>query len=96
MEEVILPWSPNVSSLMNLSLDMSLFERFASNRRVGSAAFYSLIISYCVLIIMGTTGNLLVVYVVVRKPAMRTTRNVFIINLAVSDMLLCLITMPLT
>ena len=45
---------------------------------------------------MGAAGNLLVVYAVVRQPAMRTVRNVFIINLAVSDLLLCVVTMPLT
>ena len=33
---------------------------------------------------------------VVRNPSMRTARNVFIVNLAVSDLMLCLITMPLT
>lgn len=33
---------------------------------------------------------------VVRKPAMRTPRNMFIVNLAVSDLLLCTVTMPLT
>ena len=34
--------------------------------------------------------------VVIRNRAMRTARNVFIVNLAVSDLMLCLITMPLT
>ena len=34
--------------------------------------------------------------VVARNAAMRTARNVFIVNLAVSDLMLCLITMPLT
>lgn len=33
---------------------------------------------------------------VIRKPAMRTPRNLFILNLAVSDLLLCTVTMPLT
>lgn len=33
---------------------------------------------------------------VIRKPAMRTPRNMFILNLAVSDLLLCTVTMPLT
>ncbi|VEN55268.1 unnamed protein product, partial [Callosobruchus maculatus] len=33
---------------------------------------------------------------VIRKPAMRTPRNMFIVNLAVADLLLCTVTMPLT
>ena len=77
-------------------LDLSVFLRFASNRRVNDTAYYSLICAYSLLIIMGAAGNLLVVYAVVRQPAMRTVRNVFIINLAVSDLLLCVVTMPLT
>jgi hypothetical protein len=78
-------------------LDRSIIERFASNRRVtNEAAFIGLITAYCVLIVVGTIGNSLVVYVVAMQPAMRTARNVFVVNLAVSDLLLCLITMPLT
>ena len=77
-------------------LELDLIQRFALNRRVNDAAFFGLIGAYCLLIIIGTVGNSLVVYVVARQPAMRTARNVFVVNLAVSDLLLCLITMPLT
>lgn len=77
-------------------LDLTVFQRFASNRRVNDAAFIGLIAAYSLLIVIGTLGNSLVVYVVARQPAMRTARNVFVVNLAVSDLLLCLITMPLT
>lgn len=79
-----------------LELDLTLIQRFALNRRVNDAAFFGLIGAYCLLIIIGTVGNSLVVYVVARQPAMRTARNVFVVNLAISDLLLCLITMPLT
>ena len=48
------------------------------------------------MIVVGSVGNLMVIYAVARNPAMRTARNVFIVNLAVSDLMLCLITMPLT
>ncbi|EFX81337.1 hypothetical protein DAPPUDRAFT_2440, partial [Daphnia pulex] len=77
-------------------LDLSVIERFRSNRRVNDFAFFCLVAAYCVLIVVGTIGNSLVVYVVARQPAMRTARNVFVVNLAISDLLLCLITMPLT
>ncbi|KAI9556686.1 hypothetical protein GHT06_016476 [Daphnia sinensis] len=80
----------------SVELDMSVIERFRSNRRVNDLAFFCLVAAYCVLIIFGTIGNSLVVYVVARQPAMRTARNVFVVNLAISDLLLCLITMPLT
>ena len=85
------------SNATNSELDRSIIERFASNRRVtNEAAFIGLITAYCLLIVVGTIGNSLVVYVVAMQPAMRTARNVFVFNLAVSDLLLCLITMPLT
>ncbi len=89
-------WTSAVAATNGSDLDLNVFERYESNRRVDAWIFYTLIVAYCLLIAMGTAGNFLVVYVVARKPAMRTPRNVFIINLACSDMLLCLITMPLT
>ncbi|XP_014666950.1 PREDICTED: neuropeptide F receptor-like [Priapulus caudatus] len=55
-----------------------------------------LIAMYCVLICIGAFGNSLVCIAVIRKPAMRTARNLFIINLAVSDLTLCIFTMPFT
>ncbi|ROT68912.1 neuropeptide F receptor [Penaeus vannamei] len=88
----------NFSWLLNASesLNIDLIKKFQRNRRVDDEAYYSLIVCYSLLIILGATGNSLVVVAVIRKPAMRTARNVFIINLAISDLLLCLITMPLT
>ncbi|XP_033757601.1 neuropeptide F receptor-like [Pecten maximus] len=50
---------------------------------------------FAVLIIFGAVGNGLVCYVVVKNPHMRTPRNIFIINLAISDLTLCLFTQPL-
>ncbi|KZS12130.1 putative NPFG-protein-coupled receptor, partial [Daphnia magna] len=85
----------NSTSDPAVELDMSVIERFRSNRRVNDLAFFCLVAAYCILIIFGTIGNSLVVYVVARQPAMRTARNVFVVNLAISDLLLCLITMPL-
>ena len=64
--------------------------------RVGPWAFGLLVTMYALMILFGASGNLLVILVVIRNRAMRTARNVFIVNLAVSDLMLCLITMPLT
>ena len=54
----------------------------------------ALIISFVLLILFGATGNGLVCYVVAKNPQMRTPRNIFIINLAISDLTLCLFTQP--
>ena len=64
--------------------------------RVGPWTFGLLITLYALMILFGASGNLLVILVVIRNRAMRTARNVFIVNLAVSDLMLCVITMPLT
>ncbi|XP_076040341.1 neuropeptide F receptor-like [Oratosquilla oratoria] len=91
-------FAQNLSWLLNISrsIDINLINKFHRNRKLDDVAYYSLIVAYSLLIIVGSTGNSLVVVAVIRKPAMRTARNVFIINLAISDLLLCLVTMPLT
>lgn len=89
-----LSWLFNVSDNLNINID--LINKFQRNRRVDDGAYYALIAMYSVLIVLGSTGNSMVVAAVIRQPAMRTARNVFIINLAISDLLLCLVTMPLT
>ncbi|XP_065155464.1 neuropeptide F receptor isoform X2 [Atheta coriaria] len=73
-----------------------LLERYLRNRGVDQPAYGILIALYTVIIVVGAMGNALVILSVVRKPAMRTPRNMFIVNLAISDMLLCTFTMPLT
>lgn len=48
------------------------------------------------MIIVGILTNLSVCWVVVRNSQARTARNLFIINMAISDLTVCCITMPLT
>ncbi|XP_050304823.1 neuropeptide F receptor [Anthonomus grandis grandis] len=77
-------------------VDPKLYERYVMNKAIDEP-FYSILIGmYCLLIVMGAVGNTLVIIAVFRKPTMRTPRNMFIVNLAVADLLLCTVTMPLT
>ena len=64
--------------------------------RVGPWTFGLLITLYALMILFGASGNLIVILAVIRNRAMRTARNIFIVNLAISDLMLCIITMPLT
>ncbi|GLH06576.1 Neuropeptide F receptor [Gryllus bimaculatus] len=80
----------------HLSFATAFHHHYQRNRNIEEPAFSLLIAAYCLLILVGAAGNSLVVCVVVRKRSMRTARNMFIVNLAVSDLLLCLITMPFT
>ena len=54
------------------------------------------ILFYCVIFVLGISGNLLVVYVVVRNKSMHTITNIFITNLAVSDIMMVLLAVPFT
>ncbi len=55
-----------------------------------------LIFCYTIIFLLGISGNLLVVYVVVRNKNMQTITNIFITNLAVSDIMMCLLAVPFT
>lgn len=55
-----------------------------NRRRISDQAFFILVALYSTLIVFGAAGNSLVVLVVARKPTMRTARNMFILNLAIS------------
>ena len=88
----------NLSHLWNVSrgLDFDLIGKFERNRKVEGWPLVLVVAVYGALIGVGAAGNSLVVLAVIRKAAMRTARNVFIINLAISDLVLCLATTPLT
>lgn len=55
-----------------------------------------LIVIYSFIFLLGVVGNSLVVYVVCRKRSMQSVTNVFIMNLALSDILMCLLAVPFT
>ena len=59
-------------------------------------AFYTLFTVYIIAIIVGFFGNVLIVMAVLGRKRMRTARNVFIVTLAISDLVLCAFTMPST
>ena len=51
---------------------------------------------YLVIFALGFFGNLLVILVVARNRAMQTPTNIFIVNMALSDVLMCLFAVPFT
>nr|KAG5714348.1 hypothetical protein BaRGS_018565 [Batillaria attramentaria] len=56
----------------------------------------ALVISYCVVIILGVLGNMLVVIVMCRRADLRTQRNFYILNLSICDVLMCSVCLPLS
>ncbi|KAL3095344.1 hypothetical protein niasHS_007443 [Heterodera schachtii] len=62
-----------------------------------SVLFGILILSAYVLVIaFGAVGNILTIFVVLRNKQMRSVRNFFILNLAMSDFFVCTVTAPTT
>lgn len=84
------PWqnitTDNITYIIDTSkqLDKLLIDKFQRNRNIEDPAYHILMAMYFILIVVGAVGNILVVVAVVRKPIMRTARNMFIVNLAVS------------
>ena len=52
--------------------------------------------AYCVVFFLGIVNNSLVVSVIYRNRQMRTVTNYFIANLAIADILVCIIVVPIT
>jgi len=55
-----------------------------------------LISLYVVIFVLGVAGNSLVVYIVAARRTMQSITNIFIANLAVSDVIMCLLAVPFT
>ncbi|XP_055333705.1 prolactin-releasing peptide receptor-like [Paramacrobiotus metropolitanus] len=51
---------------------------------------------YAIIFVCGIFGNVLVTFVVIRNKAMHTVTNFFIASLAVNDIIICSLTVPLT
>ncbi|KAK2712045.1 neuropeptide F receptor-like [Artemia franciscana] len=82
--------------ISNVSVPADVQKQLLINRKIQPPLYYIFIILYSILILFGAFGNGLVMFTVLTKKTMRTTRNMFIFNLAVSDLLLCVIAMPFT
>uniref|UniRef100_A0A1I7WZQ5 G_PROTEIN_RECEP_F1_2 domain-containing protein n=1 Tax=Heterorhabditis bacteriophora TaxID=37862 RepID=A0A1I7WZQ5_HETBA len=51
---------------------------------------------YSIVFIISFAGNIGVIYATVRHRSLQTVQNIFIVNLAVSDVILCILSIPLT
>ncbi|GFW88838.1 neuropeptide F receptor [Trichonephila clavipes] len=93
-DRILIPGMGNTTENISRSNLLKRLQPYMNNRAIDDNAVVGLLIAYIILIVCGAAGNGLVCIAVARKPAMRTARNVFIINLAISDLILCLFTMP--
>ncbi|KAH9524528.1 Neuropeptide FF receptor 2 [Bulinus truncatus] len=75
----------------------------SDNETVGSIEFNKPVpvmvafgIAYSLIFLCGIVGNILVVAVVVTTPCMHTVTNLFISNLAIADVMVAIVCIPLT
>uniref|UniRef100_A0A671LMN9 G-protein coupled receptors family 1 profile domain-containing protein n=1 Tax=Sinocyclocheilus anshuiensis TaxID=1608454 RepID=A0A671LMN9_9TELE len=61
----------------------------ALHRQLPAGAKTTFVVMYVIIFALALVGHSLVVYIVVRKRAMRTATNIFICSLAVSDLSTC-------
>lgn len=54
---------------------------------------FLILVAFCIFVV-GILGNLLVVFVVVSNSHMRTITNMFIVNLAIGDLMVTIICLP--
>lgn len=62
----------------------------------GPSVEVPLIVVYVLIMSFGLFGNGLICYVIASRKKLRTVRNMFILNLAVSDIVMCVFCMPTT
>ena len=83
--------SVNSSNLTGVDLEQvkQVLDLYTGDNNVLGEPFYTLVIvAYTVLVTVAGFGNSAVILVVLRRKEMRTARNIFIFNLALSDFLL--------
>nr|CDS26816.1 Peptide (Neuropeptide F/Y-like) G protein-coupled receptor [Hymenolepis microstoma] len=84
--------STNNSLLELLQAELTELDKI---NRLRPLELISLIVINATLMLFGATGALITIAAVIRKPRMRTPRTLLTVNLAVSDLILCLFTQPL-
>ena len=86
-------FSPN-----STAADNSTESEIDCTQRFIDEIFVQLVFSllYLIIFCIGVFGNVLVCYVVISKKDMHSVTNFFILNLAFSDILMCLFAVPFT
>uniref|UniRef100_A0A0K0EV97 Prolactin-releasing peptide receptor (inferred by orthology to a human protein) n=1 Tax=Strongyloides venezuelensis TaxID=75913 RepID=A0A0K0EV97_STRVS len=58
--------------------------------------FIPFAIFYMIIFTLGIIGNVCIIYVTVRHKVLQSVQNMFILNLAASDIIVCLLSLPIT
>lgn len=91
--------SLDLISVKNASKAVTAVHRSIKNTQTGSALTDSgswIIFLYSVIFFLAVIGNLLVILTLIQSRRMRTITNLFLLNLAISDLFLGVFCMPFT
>lgn len=80
----------------SLKLEFDHPQNFTDVAKSSVAAKTLICLFYVIIFVLSISGNSLVVLIILRKPEMRSITNIFITNLAISDILMTLIATPST
>lgn len=80
---------------LNNTTSFENFTRYFRPAKIGVEESI-LIVIYAIIFLAAVIGNVLVIFTLVHNKRMRTVTNVFLLNLAISDLLLALFCMPFT
>ncbi|KAA0716681.1 G-protein coupled receptor 83 [Triplophysa tibetana] len=88
----------NFSTFFNFSLVDAIYDRAASSESEAHRPTIRalLILAYSVIIIISLFGNVIVCHVVVKNKRMHSVTSLFIMNLAIADILITLLNTPFT
>ena len=89
--------SSNSSHIVNLSVYRRCNGSVEDTRPMPEMPMYLLLLTtslYVIIFISGTVGNILVVAAVSLERSMHTSTNLFLVNLAIADLMVILIALP--
>lgn len=78
-----------------ISNDTNATYDYYPNIKVPAYMIVGFSLAYSLVFVVGLVGNVLVVLVVLKNPCMRSVTNYFLVNLAISDILVCLFCVPI-
>lgn len=93
VDNIMIPSNNNIVEEWSSNSTINRIENDITSNFLVQLIFYIL---YVHIFILGVFGNMLVCFVVARNRQMQTVTNLFITNLALSDVLLCVLAVPFT
>lgn len=96
MDLTIFSQVENHSIYYNFSRNNSQFWAFENHCHLPLAMIFILALAYGAVIILGVTGNLALIIIILKQKEMRNVTNILIVNLSFSDLLVAIMCLPFT